>query len=302
MKVLITGAQGQLGRALQATLPAGIHIDAYDRERLDITSAAKISERLAHSAPDVVVNAAAYTKVDLAETEPDRAHSVNATGASNLALAARALGAKLIHVSTDFVFDGVSERPYRPDEVTRPLNVYGQTKRAGETVVLETLPERSLVVRTSGLYDVSGVNFVKTMLRLFAEAPEVRVVDDQVGSPTWAPNLARAVWAWVELPKARGIRHWTDRGQVSWFDFASAIREQGIEIGLLSNPAPLVAVSTAEFPTAAERPLHSVLECSASTQELGLEQVDWRDSLDAMLVQLKNRLAKQHQAQVPAGG
>jgi len=176
-------------------------------------------------APDVIVNAAAYTAVDRAESEPELARRVNSDGPRYLALAAREVGARLVHLSTDFVFDGASSIPYPPEAPTNPLNVYGVTKRAGEQAVLEVLPGRSVVLRTSWLYAAEGSNFVRTMLRLMCANGAVRVVADQVGTPTAARSVAQAIWKITERPSVTGIHHWSDAGVASWYDFAVAIAE-----------------------------------------------------------------------------
>lgn len=282
VKVLITGAAGQLGRALLACAPSGVQPIPCPHAQLDIADERAVADSVRRSAPDVIVNAAAYTAVDRAEAEPGEAYRINAEGAGHVALAARESGARLIHLSTDFVFDGASSRPYRPESPTRPLGVYGQSKLAGEAAVLERLPERAVVLRTAWLYAAEGNNFVRTMLRLMREKGSVRVVADQVGTPTAATSVAAAVWAIAARPEVRGIHHWTDAGVASWYDFAVAIAEEGSELGLLAHMPIVTPVATAEYPTPARRPSYSVLD-RTSLLSLGLVPMHWRARLRTVL-------------------
>ncbi len=290
MKAFLAGGSGQLGRELRATAPAGVVIEAPMRSELSITNRPRTLEAIEAAAPDLVINAAAYTAVDQAESDREAAFAVNAGGAANLAAGAAAVEARLIHVSTDFVFDGEKGHPYRVDDPPHPLGVYGESKLAGETAVREALPGRSLVIRTSWLYSSHGHNFVATMLRLFAERPEVSVVADQIGSPTWAHNLAKAIWAWSARPSASGLRHFADAGVASWYDFAVAIRERATELGILPAGGDGVAIRpipSEKYPTPARRPASSILDSFASWEELEMTPVHWRDSLSAMLSELR---------------
>ncbi len=192
----------------------------------------------------------------------------------------------MFHISTDFVFDGEASEPYAPDAVTHPLSVYGRTKRNGELSVLDELPDSAVVLRTSWLYSKTGNNFVTTMLRLMGERDEISVVADQVGTPTWANSLARAVWAFVEQPKLSGIYHWSDAGLCSWYEFALAIEEEARELGLLEKAARIRAMSSAEYSAAARRPRFSVLDCATTQDALHLKPERWRVNLRAMLKEL----------------
>lgn len=285
MRALVTGADGQVGRALRASAPAHIEVIGCARAELDITDAAAVAGRLRACAPELIVNAAAYTAVDRAESEPDPAHRVNAEGPGYLATAAGELGARLIHLSTDFVFDGASGVPYRPDSAPRPLGVYGATKLAGERAVLESLPERAVVLRTAWVYAAHGKNFLLTMLRLMRSAGAVRVVADQVGTPTSAGSVAEAVWRIAAMPAVRGIHHWTDAGVASWYDFAVAIAEDAARLGLLPREAAVEPISTREYPTPARRPAYSVLDKQSLTS-LGLVPVHWRKRLRSVLEEI----------------
>ena len=254
MKALVIGCKGQLGVALAENRPAEAEIVGADLPELDITDADAVRELCDRHTPSVIVNAAAYTAVDKAESEPELAHLVNVAGPRNIAAGARDIGARLIHVSTDFVFDGESNSPYTPDATTNPLGVYGQTKRDGELAVLPEMPGSAMVVRTAWLYSKTGGNFVKTMLRLMGERDELNVVADQRGTPTWANSLAEAVWRFATSPGLSGAYHWTDGGEATWHEFAVAIRDEAYSLGLLNGKIPINAISTAEYPTPAKRP------------------------------------------------
>ena len=278
MKVLVTGAAGQLGRALRAMRPASVELIACTRADLDIGDAQAVQLRLERERPDVIINAAAYTAVDKAESEPERARRINTGGPGNLARSARGIGARLIHVSSDFVFDGEASSPYRPEAPTRPLSVYGLTKRDGESEVLAALPEHSVIVRTAWVYAAEGANFMRTMLRLLGERGAVRVVADQVGTPTAAGPLAEVLWRIAAEPQIRGIHHWTDAGVASWYDFAVAIAEEGSARGLLPTAVTVTPIATEEYPTPARRPAYSVLD-KRSLAAFGFAPLHWRQRL-----------------------
>jgi dTDP-4-dehydrorhamnose reductase len=285
-KVLIVGAGGQLGRELQRTAPAGSEWVAVGHGDLDIADAAAVADAFATHAPGLVINAAAYTAVDKAESEPDDARRGNVDGPRNLAQACADNGARFMHVSTDFVFDGTSSVPYTPDMATGPLGVYGQTKLDGELAVRDILPT-ALIMRTGWVYSAFGGNFVKTMLRLMGSNDTLTVVSDQVGTPTWANGLARALWAAAAKPALSGTYHWSDAGVCSWYDFAVAIYEEGRTLGLLSNPVTVKPIPARDYPTPARRPSYSVLDKAGTWEDLQLEGVHWRSQLRAMLVDYK---------------
>jgi dTDP-4-dehydrorhamnose reductase len=285
VKVLIAGAGGQVGRALVDSAPTPIEVVKCSHQNLDVADERVVLSCIRLHAPDVIVNAAAYTAVDRAESEPELARRVNSDGPRYLALAAREVGARLVQVSTDFVFDGASPIPYPPEAPTNPLNVYGATKRAGEQAVLEVLPERSVVLRTSWLYAAQGSNFVLTMLRLMRANGAVRVVADQVGTPTAARSVAQAIWKITERPSVTGIHHWSDAGVASWYDFAVAIADIGEPLGLLASTVTVTPISTEEYPTAARRPRYTVLD-KRSLAVLGIAPVHWRRQLQGVLGEL----------------
>ena len=281
MKALVTGAGGQLASELLSRPPADWAVEAISEIDLDIRDALAVEAAVARSRPDIIINAAAYTAVDRAETEADVAWAVNRDGAANLARAATAAGARMAHVSTDFVFDGRASRAYRPDDAPGPLGIYGASKLAGEVAVLAEAPG-ALILRTSWVYSPHGGNFLKTMLRLMGERDEVRVVADQIGTPTSAANLADGLWGLV-LAGAVGIHHYTDAGVASWYDFAQAIAEEAHAVGLLQRTLRVVPIATEDYPTPARRPAFSVLDKSSTWAILDRRSVHWRPALRDVL-------------------
>ena len=282
MKALITGANGQLGRALQETAPTSTEIIAAGSVQLDIGDADAVAAYVGQHKPDLILNAAAYTAVDKAESEEELALRVNRDGPANLSAAASANDARFVHVSTDFVFDGVSGIPYPVDAPTAPAGAYGRSKLAGE----QAAGPDALIVRTAWVYASTGHNFVRTMLRLMAERDEVRVVADQIGTPTFAPSLARALWA-LSAKGATGMHHYTDSGAASWYDFAVAIQEEALALGLLDRAVPVLPIATSDFPTPATRPHYSVLDKSQTFALLGAPAPHWRVNLRQMLQDVK---------------
>lgn len=283
MRVLVTGSRGQLGVELQRSVPDGVEVLALDRATLDITDPAALDSVFREFVPTTVINAAGFTGVDRAEDVPDEAFAVNARGALNVAQAAASTGARVIHVSTDFVFNGESPRPYEPRDEPDPVNAYGKSKLEGERAVLSLAGSAALVIRTAWLYAAHGSNFANTMLRLIGERDVVRVVADQVGTPTSASGLARAIWSAAAQPNLHGIMHWTDAGVASWYDFAVAIREGGMATGLLNKAAPVQPILTRDYPTKARRPPYSVLDKSLAWASLGVQPVHWQCALRAVL-------------------
>ena len=286
MKVLVTGAAGQLGRALVATAPVGHEVVALDRAALDLTDERAIADAMVSAAPDLVINAAAYTAVDRAESERDLAFAVNRDAPAALARAAIEAGARFVHVSTDFVFDGRAGSPIALDAPIAPLGVYGASKAAGEAAVMAVGP--ALIIRTAWVYGAGGKNFVATMLRLAREGKALRVVADQVGTPTHAASLARALWA-LAAARATGLNHFTDAGAASWYDLAHATVEEGVSLGLLAAAVPVVPIATADYPTPAARPGYSVLDKTATWALLGGPARHWREELRDMLREEKAR-------------
>jgi dTDP-4-dehydrorhamnose reductase len=287
MKVLITGASGQVGRGLLSTAPPGIAVLGSSHKDLDISDRDIVHRYVGAQLPTVIINAAAYTAVDRAESEAELARRVNGDGPRHLASAALEVGARLIHISTDFVFDGTACSPYRPDAATNPLSVYGRTKLAGEQAVLDVLPERSVVLRTAWVYAAEGNNFVRTMLRIMNANGSVRVIADQVGTPTAARALAETLWKIVARPEIRGIHHWTDAGVASWYDFAVAIAEEGAQLDLVPGNVVVTPIATVEYPTPARRPPYSVLDKTSLTS-IGFTPAHWRKRLRGVLLEMKH--------------
>ncbi|MFH1020370.1 MAG: dTDP-4-dehydrorhamnose reductase [Pseudomonadota bacterium] len=286
MRVLLAGGNGQLGRELQHCKPSGIELLALGSRDLDLREAGLVAAKVSAVRPQVIINAAAYTAVDRAESDQDAAFAVNAQGAENLARAARLAGAYCLQVSTDFVFAGAQSRPHQPTDPTYPLGVYGASKLAGEQLALTAYPEGVAVVRTAWLYSAFGNNFVTTMLRLMGERDNLRVVADQIGTPTWARGLAEALWQMCRV-QPKGIWHWTDAGVASWYDFAVAIQEEGLDCGLLAREIPILPINTVEYPTPARRPSYSVLDKTGTWATLGMTPPHWRQALRRMLHEYK---------------
>jgi dTDP-4-dehydrorhamnose reductase len=283
MKVMITGGGGQVATALLKTKLPRTDVVCVTHSELDISDRDAVMQMVAKESPAVLVNAAAYTAVDRAESETDLAFKVNADAAGYLAAAAKSNKARFIHISTDFVFDGTQSCPYKPNDSTNPLNVYGSSKLAGERKVTEILDGRAIILRTSWVYANKGNNFVNTMLRLMREGQSLRVVSDQLGSPTWSNSLARAIWVLIGHPSLAGIYHWTDAGVASWYDFAVAISEEAHALGLMQHEAELIAIATEDYPTPARRPAYSVLDRSEIEHTCGIWPPHWRVNLRNML-------------------
>lgn len=281
-RTIVTGAGGQLGRALVSGAPEGARAVGLARSELDITDPASIDACLDRENPGLLINAAAYTAVDRAEEDSESAFLVNAEAPGLLACACAARGIRFFHVSTDFVFDGAKSRPYLPTDATAPLGVYGASKLAGEEAV-NTAAADALVIRTGWVYSAGKANFLDTMLRLHAERDELRVIADQVGTPTAASSLAEALWAAAARPAVRGTYHFSDAGVCSWYDFAVAIGEEALAAGVLPKRARVLPIPTTDYPTPAERPAYSVLDKSATWRDLDLTPVHWRGRLREIL-------------------
>ena len=285
MNILVTGANGQLGREMQRLSAVSPNNYTFtDVAELDVTDAGAVRQAVAQTRAEVIVNCAAYTNVERAEEDEARADLLNHKAAAYLAAAAQETGATLIHVSTDYVFDGTGHRPYTEAMATSPLGAYGRTKLAGEEAV-KASGCRYLILRTAWLYSEYGNNFLKTMLRLTSERETLRVVFDQVGTPTYAGDLALAIFSLIETGRYagnEGVYHFTDEGVCSWYDFA-------VEIAAAAGHGTcrIIPCHTSEFPTKAQRPAYSVLDKSKIKETFGLEIPHWRES---MLYCLKNML------------
>ena len=288
MKLLVLGAAGQIGHELcRLRWPADYRIAGFDRADIDIADRQAVADAVQHERPDIVINAAAYTAVDRAESEAEAAFAVNATGPALLAAACKAAAIPLIHISTDYVFDGSKKGPYREADPVNPLGVYGRSKEAGDRAVRAALAEH-VILRTAWVYSAHGHNFVRTMLRLASERPVLRVVADQIGSPTSGADAARAIAAIVQRIAA-GDDHWgtynfASAGAVSWHGFAQAIFDLAAP---WRGPPPTVeAITTADYPTPACRPANSVLDCGRIAEVFGIAPRLWRDALAEVIREL----------------
>ena len=292
MKVLLTGAGGQLGQALIASAPQELELVSTSRQELDLADPEACHAAVQQHQPDWVLNAGAYTAVDKAESEPELAHAVNAGAPEAFAQALDQQGGRLLQISTDFVFNGSQGKPYQPDQARDPLGVYGASKAAGEAAIQKVFGTqgRGLILRTSWVIGPVGKNFALTMLRLHRERDQLGVVADQVGCPTSTLNLAQACWRTLtigrksELP---GVMHWSDAGAASWYDVAVAVGKIGAELGLIDTPAEVQPITTADYPTPAERPAYSLLDCTSTRAALQLQGEHWQQALKDVLHQTK---------------
>lgn len=282
VRYLVTGAAGQLGESLRRRLSEHPESVFLSRADLDLRSPSDIRRVLGGLEFDVLVNAAAFTAVDAAESEESIAREVNSVAPGILAEECKARNARMVHVSTDFVFDGRHSSPIATSEKRRPMSVYGQTKMDGEDAVLSTLGSGAMVVRTAWLYATGGRNFIATMLRILGAGRTVKVVADQIGTPTWALTLAGSIVDLVDKD-GEGVFHVTDAGVASWYDFAVAIREIAMTRGVIDDSPSVEPIRTSEYPTPAARPPYSVLDTSGTSEVLGYKSSHWRESLDRCL-------------------
>lgn len=296
-KILLIGSTGQVGQELSKTLQPLGKIITLTRQQLDLTQPDTITEAITSLKPDMIVNASAYTAVDKAETDVDTAMTVNAVAPKIMAQAAKEITAQILHISTDYVFDGQNNTPYLETDETNPLGIYGKSKLLGEQGIIqncglgsaEAQSDRYVILRTAWVYGARGHgNFVKTMLRLGAEREELKVVADQIGSPTWSYDLAVAIANILasENKIASGIYNFTSSGVASWYDFAIAIFEEAAKIGFPLKIKQVLPITTADYPTPAQRPNYSVLSKGKYTEAVGVYPPYWRDSLRKMLTEL----------------
>ena len=290
MKLLVLGAGGQVGRELcRREWPAGDRLAAFDRADVDITREESIAAAMRRERPDLVINAAAYTAVDRAESEPDAAWAVNAAGPGHLAAGCKTAGIPLMHISTDYVFDGSKTGPYQEEDPVNPLGVYGRSKEAGDRAIRDALAEH-VILRTAWVYSAHGHNFVKTMLRLAGERPVLRVVADQTGSPTSAADIAEAIASVVRRIAAGqrrwGTYHFTGAGAVTWHGFAEAIF--ALAAPWRGPPPRVEPITTADYPTPARRPANSLLDCRSIGEAFGIVPRPWRDALAEVVRELYN--------------
>jgi dTDP-4-dehydrorhamnose reductase len=284
--VLVLGGGGQVASAVVAAVPAHHQVVAKTIAELDIVGdESVIAHAIADTRADWIVNGAAYTAVDGAEDETAQAIAVNDTAVGVLASAASHAGCRLLHLSTDFVFDGKSNRAYLPSDEPHPLSVYGVSKRGGELRVLNGAGS-DIVLRTAWVYAANGRNFVLTMLRLMRERELVSVVCDQIGTPTWATSIATAIWGLIDTQVPGGVYHWTDLGVASWYDFAVAVQEEALARGLLSRAVPVIPIPSSAYPTRARRPAFSVLDTAITRALIDVPARHWRHNLRTMLDEL----------------
>lgn len=287
MKIIVIGKSGQLAWELSQLSSKDHEIVCLGRNDIDVQDAAVISACLKEHQASGVINASAYTAVDKAEGDADNAFMLNAKAPGNLAKVCKDLVIPFVHVSTDFVFHGDKGSPYLPADEINPLGVYGASKAQGEQFIADIYPERSCIIRTSWVYSTHGNNFVKTMLNLMSTKPELGVISDQIGSPTYAKGLAEACVVSL-MASINGIHHYTDTGVASWFDFAVAIQRIGFELGLLDKKIPIKPITTAQYPTPAKRPHYSVLDKSSLASALPeLKFSHWQEQLYIMMTALK---------------
>ncbi|OKH25335.1 dTDP-4-dehydrorhamnose reductase [Chroogloeocystis siderophila] len=284
--ILLIGNTGQLGQELQRYLAPIADVTAVGRPTIDLTQPDSLRQIIHKVQPQIIINAAAYTAVDKAETEPELATAINAIAPGILAAEAQQSNLHLIHISTDYVFDGCQSHPYQETDATNPLGVYGRSKLAGEQAIQDNC-DRYIILRTAWVYGSHGNNFVKTMLRLGADRKEIRVVADQIGNPTWTGDITRAIAQLLEInPIPTGIYHYTNSGVASWYDFAIAIFEEAQKLSFPLKIQHVIPITTPEYPTLTQRPSYSVLACEKITKVLGTPSPHWRQGLRKMLAEL----------------
>jgi dTDP-4-dehydrorhamnose reductase len=289
MNIVVIGKSGQLAWELAQLTNTETTITCLGREQIDITCQQSIIDTLKKYQADAVINASAYTAVDQAESDKENAYNINAIAVENIAIACKKLLLHLVHISTDFVFKGDKGSPYLPHDPIEPLGIYGASKAEGEKAITSIIPNDSCIIRTSWVYSTHGNNFVKTMLKLMADKPELGIISDQIGSPTYVEDLARACLL-AATNKFSGIYHWTDTGVASWYDFAVAIQEIAIEKGLLIKTIPIKPIRTIDYPTPSKRPSYSVLDKTSTIEDFSqLPLIHWRTQLDKMMDKLKKR-------------
>ncbi|MCC5605757.1 dTDP-4-dehydrorhamnose reductase [Nostoc sp. CHAB 5834] len=287
--ILLIGSNGQVGKELQQILPYYGNLISVERPTVDLAQPDTLRNVIRSKQPQIIINAAAYTAVDKAESEPELASAINAIAPLIIAQESQKLGSFLIHISTDYIFDGNKYQPYQETDTANPLSIYGKTKLAGEEAIRQTCAHH-LILRTAWVYGTFGKsNFVKTMLRLGAERQEIRVVADQIGSPTWAQDIATVIAQIIPqlTPEISGSYHYTNSGVASWYDFAVAIFEEAQQLGFPLKVERIVPITTAEYPTSARRPAYSVLACGKISAILETHPPHWRQRLRQMLRDLK---------------
>lgn len=284
--ILVIGQQGQVAQALKATLPSGVTARFFGRQQLDITHADQLESILTQHKVNTIINASGYTAVDLAESEPEKAFDLNATAVEHLATLCAKQNIRLIHLSSDYVFDGTQQASYGVDDHPNPLNVYGKSKLAGEHALTQLQPQNSTLIRSAWLYSPFGNNFVKTMLRVMRQQTTLSVIKDQVGSPTSAIELAHFIWRLTQVDLLAPCYHWSDLGAVSWYEFAQQIAESGQRNGLLNHPVTIKPILSREYSSQAVRPAFSALNSQASWSIA--QPKPWQENLETVMQALKH--------------
>lgn len=288
MRVLITGARGQVGHELVHQAPQTVELIALGSQELDISCAEQVKQAMHTHRPDLIINAAAYTAVDQAETDSERAYAVNHAGCLHLAQAAQQLNIPLLHISTDYVFSGTAQTAYRETDSCQPQSIYGASKLAGEQAIVQHCPQH-IILRTSWVFGTEGNNFVKTMLRLAQTRDELSIVADQQGNPTSARSIANALWAITLQYQSNpsqpwGIYHYSGTPACTWYDFAENIFQQALQLSLIKQSPQLNAITTADYPTPAKRPAYSVLDNQLISDTFGIKASNWREELHTVLL------------------
>ena len=292
MKILVTGKNGQLGKSIHKIVINNEQTDKFvftGREELDLSSTDSITSYFNHNNFDIIINCAAHTAVDKAEEEAVLANQINHLAVAQLAQFARIQQAKLIHISTDYVFDGESDKPYTETDATNPINIYGKTKLAGEQTLKEIMPTDAIIIRTSWVYSEYGNNFVKTMLRLGKERDDLNVVSDQIGSPTYATDLAEVILEIIndkdcqDKDRLTEIYHYSNEGEISWYEFAKEIFELA---GIQCSVSP---ITTEQYPTPAKRPKNTLMNKDKIVETFGVNIPDWKESLNTCMTILKEQ-------------
>ena len=296
MKVLITGSNGQVGRSLLKSKPKNIEVIATNSTNFNLLKIKECKEFLTETKPDWIINAGAYTAVDLAESEPNKAMSINGVAPTEIAKTIKKIGGKILQISTDFVFDGNSNSPYKPIDEPNPINIYGKTKLFGERGIQEVLNNTNqyLIIRTSWVMGPIGRNFATTMLNLHKTKDNISVVSDQIGCMTSTLSLSKICWSIIEknnlqYEKESSILHWSESGVSSWFDIATEIGDLALSIKLLEKSAKVIPISSEEYITKAKRPKFSLLDCKSTKKLLNIENRYWRYSLLEILKEIKLR-------------
>ena len=298
MKVLLTGSSGQLGREIISLKPSGINLIKSNRFSLDLINPKSCQNYIKKIKPDWIINCAAYTNVEKAESEKKLAYLINSLSVKNLAESIQEINGNFIQISTDYVFDGNQNNPYLPEDLKSPINVYGKTKSIGEDFIKKIFKNnnKSIIIRTSWLMGPTGQNFALKMLDLLTSKGKVNVINDQIGSPTTTKTLAKACWETINLytkgESLPPILHFANEGEASWFDIAIEIEKIAKDLGLIQNPVSINPISSSNYPTKAKRPKYSVLDCKSSFQSISYKSNHWKSAIKLLFLEYKRNLRK----------